>query len=122
MKEVIYLKNERTVHYDDEFFCTKCGASQQFFIPRPHNKDRDSGHLKKMWCFKCNDEVNFVECKPNSTKYNHQDFLLEFYGKNFNENGYRNEDYNIFKHSIISVLNKIGMTQEDFIDIAEGKE
>lgn len=116
------MKNKRFINYDDEFYCTQCGSRQVFSIPRPHNKDRASGHLKKMYCFNCNEEKNFVECKPFASKYNYQDFLLEFYGKNFNENGNRNEDYGIFKNSISNILKKIDLTIEDFINIAEGKE
>ena len=71
----------KKIDYEDEFYCTQCGGRQQFRIPRPVNQARATGHLKKMYCFNCNKEVNFVECKPYAVKYNHNDFLLEFYGK-----------------------------------------
>ena len=89
--------------YEDEFYCTRCGNRQLFNIPRPAAKQRPAGHLKKMYCFNCNREVNFVECKPFSNKYNYNDFLLEFYGKNFDEEGSRIQEYNIFKNKILKL-------------------
>ena len=85
---MILLKNS-PYNYEDEFYCTQCGSRQLFNVPRPTAKQRPAGHLKKMFCFHCKTEKNFVECKPYATKYNYQDFLLEFYGGNFDEKGNR---------------------------------
>ena len=71
-----------------------------------------------MYCFNCNKEVNFVECKPFSNKYNYNDFLLEFYGKNFDEKGNRRQDYGIFKAEITNILNKYHITINDFLKMA----
>ena len=90
--------------YEDEFYCTCCGNRQLFNIPRPTAKQRPAGHLKRMFCFKCKKEVNFVECKPFSNKYNYNDFLLEFYGKNFDEEGNRIQEYNIFKNNFLKAI------------------
>lgn len=103
--------------YEDEFYCTRCGNRQMFSIPRPTAKQRPAGHLKKMFCFNCKKEVNFVECKPFSKKYNYRDFLLEFYGKNFDENGNRLQDYGTFKNEVINTLNKYNIDVTDFLKI-----
>ena len=109
-------------NYEDEFYCTQCGSRQLFNVPRPTAKQRPAGHLKKMFCFHCKTEKNFVECKPYATKYNYQDFLLEFYGGNFDEKGNRKKDYGLFKTEVISALNKCKMSIEDFIYMAKVNE
>lgn len=84
---------------DSEFYCTSCGNRQIFSIPRMAGKGRPAGHLKRMFCFTCNTEHNFVECKP-CTKYDHSDFLLEYTYKNFDEKGNRKLDYGLFRAKI----------------------
>ena len=69
------------------FYCTKCGH-KGIPIARKENQMREPGHLKKLYCLYCGQEVNHVECKEFS-KYTHEDFLIEFNGHNFNENGER---------------------------------
>ena len=101
--------------YEDEFYCTKCGNRQKFNIPRPISKQRPAGHLKRMYCFTCKKERNFVECKPFASKYSYQDFLLELYCKNFDEDGNRKEDYGVFKNKVVNVLNKHNLTIESFL-------
>ena len=91
----------KTITYDDEFYCTWCGNRQKFNIPRPIAKQRPGGHLKKMFCFKCKKERNFVEVKPYASKYTYDDFLLEYNHGNFDENGNRKESFGIFKQKII---------------------
>lgn len=42
-----------------DFYCVNCGAS----IPLPRKAEREKGHRKKLWCWKCNLVVNHVECR-----------------------------------------------------------
>lgn len=69
------------------FYCTQCGH-KGIPIVRKNNKIREPGHLKKLYCMHCNKENNHVECKEFS-KYTYEDFLIEFNGNNFTENGER---------------------------------
>ena len=83
-----------------EFYCTKCGRPQKFPIPRLSGQARPSGHLKNMYCFYCCEEVNFCEIKRN-TKYDYIDFLIEFEGHNFDDNGARKLPSGIFKDKLM---------------------
>ena len=88
------------ISYEDKFYCTKCGKPQLFVVPRPIAKQRPNGHLKKMFCFTCNEKRNFVEVKPFSTKYTYEDFLLEYEKGNFDEEGNRKEAFGLFKQRL----------------------
>ena len=70
-----------------DFYCTKCGQ-KGLPVWRKSGSMREAGHLKKLFCFNCNEEVNHVECKP-FTKYTYEDFLLEFKNGNFTKEGNR---------------------------------
>lgn len=70
-----------------KFYCTKCGH-EGISIPRKNQKVREPGHLKKLFCIYCNKEVNHAECRGFG-KYNYEDFLIEFKGGNFDEEGNR---------------------------------
>ena len=59
-----------------DFYCTEC-MSKGIPIPRQEGKQREPGHLKKMYCFKCNEKKNFVEIKPFGS-YTYEDFQLEY--------------------------------------------
>ena len=85
-----------------EFYCTKCGK-RGFDIPRKRGQEREAGHLKRLWCLNCKEEHNHVECKP-WTKYDYNDFLLEFNEGNFDEEGNRILPYGEFR----AKLNKEG--------------
>ena len=73
---------------EHEFYCTKCGA-KGISIVRKKGKKRELGHLKKIWCLNCKNEVNHVEIDPISNGYVYNDFLLEFNYHNFDNNGNR---------------------------------
>lgn len=81
-----------------EFYCTNCG-NKGIPIMRKKGAEREAGHLKKIFCLKCQQEWNHVECKPYS-KYDYNDFLLEFEYKNFNEQGNRKMAYGELKGAI----------------------
>lgn len=83
---------------DNEFYCVKCG-NKGMSIVRIAGKERESGHLKKIWCFKCKEETNHVECKP-WTHYTHDDFLIEYNYGNFDEQGNRITPYGLFKNKL----------------------
>lgn len=76
---------------ENEFYCTQCGR-RGFSIPRKVGKEREAGHLKKIYCLNCHKEQNFVECKP-FTKYDKEDFIIEYEYGNFNEKGQRIRTY-----------------------------
>ncbi len=49
---------------------------------------REPGHLKKLFCINCHEEVNHVEC-VSSSKYTVEDFIEEFENLNFAIDGTR---------------------------------
>lgn len=85
---------------DHEFYCTKCG-SKGFPVVRRRGAEREPGHLKKLFCLKCQEETNHVECIPNS-KYTHDDFIREFEAENFTEEGKRKQPYNQLKGVLLN--------------------
>lgn len=88
----------KNIIVDEEFYCTQCG-SRGIPIPRRKGAEREAGHLKKLFCLKCQKETNHAECKPFS-KYNYDDFKIEFEYSNFDEDGNRIRTYNQLKELI----------------------
>ena len=86
----------------NEFYCTQCGE-KGIPVARRTGSERKAGHLKKLYCLKCQAETNHVECKPYS-HYTHEDFLLEFNNNNFDKKGQRRQKYG----SLRDQLNKEG--------------
>lgn len=76
-----------------DFYCTKCGHKGIPIIRKP-GKDKEPGHLKKLFCLYCNSEENMVEIKQKGS-YTLEDFLIEFQNGNF-ENGERKFPYKLF--------------------------
>ena len=70
-----------------DFFCTQCG-NKSYSLFRKKSKQREPGHLKKLYCPTCMKEYNHVEIRPNS-KYTYEDFLIEMEMKNFDSKGKR---------------------------------
>lgn len=87
-------KNIRMAVFSD-FYCTECGK-KGIPILRKIGQERESGHLKKIFCLYCQKDCNMVEIKPNSS-YTLEDFEKEFNGHNF-ENGNRIKPYKVFLH------------------------
>lgn len=58
------------------FFCTKCG-NEGLPIWRKKGQERKAGHLKKLYCLHCKEEVNHVEIKT-AGNYTLDDFNQEF--------------------------------------------
>ena len=78
-----------------EFYCTKCG-NKGIPIMRRKGAEREAGHLKWIFCLKCQQEWNHVECKSYS-HYDYNDFLLEFEYSNFDNEGNRKMPYGELK-------------------------
>ncbi len=49
----------RTKRYYSTLTCTECGLKMT--IPRPRAQKRAEGHIKTMYCAKCDDIRDFVE-------------------------------------------------------------
>lgn len=79
-----------------DMYCTQCGH-KGIPVQRNNGRERESGHLKKMFCLNCQKEVNMVEIRDFGSGYGLDDFLLEFEGKNFNEDGQRILPYKEFR-------------------------
>lgn len=77
-------------YYISDFYCTKCG-NRGIPLARTLYQQREAGHLKKLYCYCCKEDVNFVEIRPNSS-YTKKDFDIEFTEGNF-INGERKMTY-----------------------------
>ena len=84
---------------DNEYYCVKCG-NKGLPILRQKGKERELGHLKKLWCLNCQQENNHAEVRPYGA-YTYDDFLLEFDYKNFDENGNRILPIGAFKDKLL---------------------
>ena len=84
---------------DNLYYCTQCGL-RGMPIVRMKGKEREAGHLKKLWCLNCQKETNHVECRPFSN-YGYQDFMFEFENGNFDENGLRKMTIGELKNKLI---------------------
>lgn len=86
------------------FYCTSCGK-QGIYIPRKPGKEREPGHLKKLYCIYCKEEKNMVEIRQNG-KYTLEDFQVEYKYGNFTSTGDRMLPYKDFK--ILAAIGKVG--------------
>jgi hypothetical protein len=59
-----------------DFYCTVCG-NRNIPLARSVNQQRESGHLKKLYCLKCRTETNCAEVRPHGS-YTKEDFDEEF--------------------------------------------
>lgn len=39
--------------------CSRCGTVMT--IPRRTGKNKPSGHIKTMWCYRCKEKTDFIE-------------------------------------------------------------
>lgn len=81
-----------------EFYCTLCGA-KGLPVWRQAGKEREAGHLKKLFCLKCGKETNHAECKEY-THYQFEDFKIEYEYGNFTEEGLRKQKYGELRSDI----------------------
>lgn len=70
-----------------DFYCTKCGK-KGMPIPRKIGAQRQGGHLKRLFCLNCQEEVNHVEVRPFGA-YQYEDFKQEFELGRFDKDGQR---------------------------------
>lgn len=63
--------NNFTIH---QFYCMNCG-NRGIDLPRKSGQKRERFHKKKMYCFKCREEINHIECK---TEEEAQQFKIDF--------------------------------------------
>jgi len=76
---------------DNEFYCVICG-NRGLPVVRRKGKEREAGHLKKLFCIHCGKDTNHAECRPWSG-YTKEDFDIEREYHNFDENGNRVRPY-----------------------------
>lgn len=81
-----------------KFYCVLCG-NKGLPVWRKTGNEREAGHLKKLYCFKCGKETNHAECKEN-THYQFEDFQIEFEYGNFLEDGTRKQKYGELRSQI----------------------
>lgn len=79
-----------------DMYCTQCGK-KNIPIPRMKGKERENGHLKKMYCIYCQKQTNMVEIRNFGSGYTLDDFLLEFNMKNFDKDGNRKLSWSDFR-------------------------
>ena len=77
----------RSIAYDHDFYCTRCGQ-KGIPVSRVKGRFRENGHLKKLYCLYCQDEINHVEVSPEGD-YDKQMFLDEYRSGNFDMEGNR---------------------------------
>lgn len=90
-------KDIRKISISD-FYCTQC-SHKGIPLIRASGKEREPGHLKKLFCLTCQKEVNMVEIKPRG-KYTLDDFLIEFNNHNFDQEGNRKEPWEQFVRKV----------------------
>ena len=71
-----------------DMYCTYCGK-KGIPVQRHNGRDREAGHLKKMFCIYCQQERNMVEIRNFGSGYTLFDFEFEYEHNNFDENGNR---------------------------------
>lgn len=79
------------------FYCTQCG-NKGIPVIRRIGREKEPGHLKKLFCLCCNQETNHVEIRP-AGKYTLEDFWIEFNYGNF-KNGTREMPYKQFERYV----------------------
>jgi hypothetical protein len=86
-------KDTRKISLSD-FYCTLCG-NKGIPIFRSAGKEREAGHLKKIFCLYCQKETNMVEVRT-SQKYPLEYFWIEYNYGNFDKEGNRKEEWKKF--------------------------
>ena len=69
--------------FNSDFYCTHCGQ-RGIPLARKYGRERESGHLKKLYCIHCKQETNHAEIRPCSS-YTYEDFLKEFLSNGFKD-------------------------------------
>lgn len=82
-----------------DMYCTQCGR-KNIPIPRNKGRERECGHLKKMYCIYCRKQTNMVEVRGFGTGYTKEDFEVEFNFHNFTKEGLRKLSLSEFKQHL----------------------
>ena len=72
--------------------CTPMPPTTKIIASNKSNTKEITPTTLRIFCLKCQEEWNHVECKPFS-HYEYEDFLIEKEYKNFDENGNRKMKY-----------------------------
>lgn len=59
------MRNKRKVRVISNLICPECGLN--FPLPRTHGEKRKNGHIKDVYCPKCNKVQKFKEYKYNQS-------------------------------------------------------
>ncbi len=81
-----------------DFYCVCCGK-KGIPVLRRIGKEKEPGHLKKLFCIYCGREVNHAEVRPNG-KYTYVDFSIEYHFGNFTKDGDRILPYKQFEAKV----------------------
>ena len=86
------------IDLNSEFYCVLCGR-RGLPVVRRQGAMREAGHLKKLYCLNCGIQTNHAEVRPY-TKYDYEDFKIEYEYQNFDEEGNRKRTYGQLKELI----------------------
>lgn len=79
-----------------EFYCVLCG---QKGIPVGRTgRQRERGHLKKLFCLHCGKETNHCEIRVGL--YTYEQFMFEFQHNNFDAEGNRKQTFGQLKDEV----------------------
>lgn len=67
------------------FYCTKCASKIE--LPRKSSKKREKGHLKKIYCIHCKEDINHYEVRDNDMDFDLEEFKTKI------QEGFYNESY-----------------------------
>lgn len=95
-----------------DMYCTQCGH-KNIPVQRKIGREREPGHLKKMWCMYCNKEVNMVEVREFGSGYTVEDFYWEFENGNFTSEGTRKLDFGLFRQKMNKEENDVNTNNND---------
>jgi hypothetical protein len=78
-------RSRNTITYTiSDFHCTCCGA-KGIPVPRKASRQREHGHLKKLYCLPCKAETNHIEVRPF-------DYDIEQFIKDLKEGKFKEEN------------------------------
>ena len=115
------MRDSRRFILDHEFYCTRCG-NKGISVVRDKKRSREKGHLKKLYCLTCKEEVNHVECSM-ALGYTYETFFDEYVSGNFAEDGTRVLPFKEWMHNRkIAESSESDNEVEDEIDVEDWME
>lgn len=64
-------------------YCTQCG--NMVTVSRPMAKQREKGHLKRIYCVNCKKEINHYEVRAFDSDFSYAEFMEEIKNGKFEE-------------------------------------